>query len=112
MTKLGGALARALVVAACLAACAEADAVHLIDDYEVMLDVSTNTLVVNAEPCGVMWVTAIETNTEVRLIVKASEDEECRRSSGPEVMLGRPVAGRSIVDDPTGNPVPVVVVEV
>jgi hypothetical protein len=103
VTGIGVGLRAALVLAAALAACGQEDEVQVIDDYEVLVDTATNTLRVLAEPCGDLRVSTMESSDEVRLTVSLMEGGDCLGSESPLVTLTRPLAGRSIVDDETGD---------
>jgi len=109
VTRVGVGCGLALFSAACLGACGESDEVRVIDIYEVIVDDEANTLRVFAEPCGDLRVSTVESSDEVRLTVSLIAGGECVGSESPLVTLTRPLADRSIVDDPTGNlvkPVP------
>lgn len=103
MTRVGVGFGLALFFAVCLGACGEADEVQVIDIYEVIVDDAANTLRVIAEPCGDLRVSTMESSNEVRLTVSLIAGGECVGSESPLVTLTRPLADRSIVDDPTGN---------
>lgn len=101
----------ALVLAAGLAACGENNGVQVIDDYEVIVDAATDTLRVLAEPCGDLRVSTMESSDEVRLTVSLMKGGDCLGSESPLVTLTRPLAGRSIVDDETGEVVTFIVAD-
>lgn len=98
----------AVASATALAGCGDDDEVQQIDDYEVVVDEATNTLRAVADTCGELRVSTTESGDEVRLTVSRIGDGDCIGSESPIVTLTRPLAGRSIVDDPTGKAVTLV----
>ncbi len=108
MGRIGVGLCLAIVLAAGLTSCREDDEVQQIDDYEVIVDEATNTLRAFADPCGELRVSTIESSDDVRLTVWLIGGGDCVGAQSPIVTLTRPLAGRAIVDDPTGEVVTLV----
>ena len=78
--------------------------VRQLDTYEVSVIGDGTGLSVTAEPCGELRVSTVETDEEVRLTVMLiGGGDSCAGSSSPPVSLVRPLAGRTIVDDPSGD---------
>lgn len=62
------------------------------------------SLSVTAEPCGELRASTVETDEEVQLTVMLIGGGDARaESSSPPVSLVRPLAGRNIVDDRSGD---------
>lgn len=78
--------------------------VRQLDTYEVSVNDDGTGLSVTAEPCGELRVSTVETDDEVRLTVMLiGGGDDCIGSSSPPVSLVRPLAGRTIVDDRSGD---------
>lgn len=77
--------------------------VRQLDNYEVYVNDDGTGLSVTAEPCGELRVSTVETDEEVRLTVMLIGGGDCGGSSSPPVSLVRPLAGRTIVDDRSGD---------
>lgn len=61
------------------------------------------SLSVTAEPCGELRASTVETDEEVQLTVLIGGGDARAESSSPPVSLVRPLAGRNIVDDRSGD---------
>ena len=79
--------------------------VRQLDTYEVSVNDGGTGLSVSAEPCGELRVSTVETDEEVRLTVMLIGGGDCGGSLSPPVSLVRPLAGRTIVDDRSGDTV-------
>jgi hypothetical protein len=78
--------------------------VRQLDTYKVSVNDDVTGLSVTAEACGELRVSTVETDEEVRLTVMLiGGGDACAGSSSPLVSLVRPLAGRTIVDDRSGD---------